>query len=59
MSKRRKTIHNDEGYEEAMAAIHADQDNQGWFDEPWYLGMEPSKAEIQEMVDDYLPFKWQ
>lgn len=39
--------------------IHAHQDDQGYFDEPWWLDMEPSKSEIQEMVEDYLPFRWQ
>lgn len=39
--------------------IHAHQDDQGYFDEPWWLDMQPTKAEIQEMVEDYLPFRWQ
>jgi hypothetical protein len=59
MSKRRNTTWTEKEYHEAMEAIHRDQDNQGWFDEPWYLGIEPTKAEIQEMVEDYLPFRWQ
>ena len=53
-----KTISN-EDYVKAMEAIHADMDNNGYFDEPWWLDMEPSKAEMQEMVEDYLPFRWQ
>ena len=57
-NKRPQRIKGNE-YEEAMASIHAHQDDAGHFDEPWWLDMEPSKAEIQEMVEDYLPFRWQ
>ena len=55
MSKRRNQITwNEDEYNEAMEAIHRDQDNQGWFDEP-YLSF-PSPREIDEMVNDYLYF---
>lgn len=55
MAKRRnQTGWTEEEYHEAMTLIHQDQDDRGWFDEPWWLDMEPSRSDIEEMVNDYL-----
>jgi len=37
----KETPMNEEERDEMYWAIHQDQDDRGWFDEPWWLGMEP------------------
>lgn len=41
-----------------QAEIHAHQDDMGYFDEPWYLGMEPTQRDYAQMADDYLYDNW-